>query len=136
MSDKATFGSGICLAPDPGWQLGVASYTLRTLSLSVLHGSPNWSELLIEVLGRLATEWWFSGDRRLRIFLKETWRLSPGFRKFHGYHVSIFHRIRPTDIRELGGAISADRRCGRVITYHNTAPCFYSGRAFRGSLRV
>ena len=42
----------------------------------------------------------------------------------------------PADIRELGGAIFADRRFGRVFTYHNTAPCFYSGRAFRGSLRV
>ena len=42
----------------------------------------------------------------------------------------------PADIRELGGAIFGDRRFGRVFTYHNTAPCFYSGRAFRGSLRV
>ena len=42
----------------------------------------------------------------------------------------------PADIRKLGGAIFADRRFGRVFVYHNTAPCFYSGRAFRGSLRV
>jgi hypothetical protein len=42
----------------------------------------------------------------------------------------------PADIRELGGAIFADRRFGRVFVYHNTAPCFYRGRAFRGSLRV
>ena len=42
----------------------------------------------------------------------------------------------PSDIRELGGAIFADRRFGHVFVYHNTAPCFYSGRAFRGSLRV
>jgi Protein of unknown function (DUF4256) len=42
----------------------------------------------------------------------------------------------PSDIRKLGGAIFADRRFGRVFVYHNTARCFYSGRAFRGSLRV
>ncbi|MFZ0590733.1 MAG: DUF4256 domain-containing protein [Bryobacteraceae bacterium] len=42
----------------------------------------------------------------------------------------------PSDIRELGGAIFADRRFGRVFVYHNTAPCFFSARAFRGSLRV
>jgi len=42
----------------------------------------------------------------------------------------------PSAIRELGGAIFADRRFGHVFVYHNTAPCFYSGRAFRGSLRV
>jgi len=42
----------------------------------------------------------------------------------------------PSDIRALGGAIFGDRRFGHVFVYHNTAPCFYSGRAFRGSLRV
>jgi len=42
----------------------------------------------------------------------------------------------PSDIRKLGGAIFADRRFGHVFVYHNTAPCFYGGRAFRGSLRV
>lgn len=42
----------------------------------------------------------------------------------------------PSDIRELGGAIFADRRFGRVFVSANTAPCFYRGRAFRGSLRV
>lgn len=42
----------------------------------------------------------------------------------------------PDDIRDLGGAIFADRRFGHVFVYHNTAPTFYSSRAFRGSLRV
>ncbi|HKI46878.1 MAG TPA: DUF4256 domain-containing protein [Balneolales bacterium] len=42
----------------------------------------------------------------------------------------------PADIRKLGGAIFCDRRFNHVFVYHNTAPCFYSGRAFRGSLRV
>lgn len=42
----------------------------------------------------------------------------------------------PSDIRKLGCAIFADRRFGHVFVYHNTARCFYSGRAFRGLLRV
>jgi hypothetical protein len=42
----------------------------------------------------------------------------------------------PSDIRELGGALFADYRFGHVFVYHNTAPCFYSGRAFRGALKV
>lgn len=42
----------------------------------------------------------------------------------------------PSDIRELGGAIFCDRRYGKVFVYHNSAPSFYSSRAFRGSLRV
>lgn len=42
----------------------------------------------------------------------------------------------PPEIRALGGAIFADRRYGRVFVYHNSAPSFYSGRAFRGLLRV
>jgi len=42
----------------------------------------------------------------------------------------------PSDIRKLGGAIFADRRYGNVFVYHNSAPTFYSSRAFRGSLRV
>ena len=44
--------------------------------------------------------------------------------------------MTPSDITKLGGAIFADRRFGHVFVYHNTAPCFYRGRAFRGSLRV
>lgn len=42
----------------------------------------------------------------------------------------------PSDIRELGGALFCDRRFDKVFVYHNTAPCFYQGRGFRGSLRV
>jgi len=42
----------------------------------------------------------------------------------------------PSDIRKLGGAIFADRRYGNVFVYHNSAPSYYSARAFRGSLRV
>lgn len=42
----------------------------------------------------------------------------------------------PADIRRLGGAIFGDRRFGRVFIYHNGAESYYSGRGFRGSLRV
>ena len=41
----------------------------------------------------------------------------------------------PSEITKLGGAIFGDRRFGRVFVYHNTAPCFYRGRGFRGSLK-
>ena len=42
----------------------------------------------------------------------------------------------PADIRKLGGARYCDRRYGRVFVGHNGAQSYYSGRAFRGSLRV
>ena len=42
----------------------------------------------------------------------------------------------PSDIRELGGALFADRRYGKVFVYHNSASSYYSARAFQGSLRV
>lgn len=42
----------------------------------------------------------------------------------------------PAEIYGLGGAIFGDRRFGHVFVYHNTAPCFYRGRGFRGLLKV
>jgi hypothetical protein len=42
----------------------------------------------------------------------------------------------PSEIRKLGGALFADFRYGNVFVYHNSAPSYYSTRAFRGSLRV
>ncbi len=42
----------------------------------------------------------------------------------------------PAEIRKLGGAIFGDRRFDRVFVYHNGAESYYSGRGFRGSLRV
>lgn len=42
----------------------------------------------------------------------------------------------PSEIRELGGALFADRRYGHVFVYHNSAPSYYGVRGFRGSLRV
>jgi hypothetical protein len=42
----------------------------------------------------------------------------------------------PPEIRKLGGALFGDRRYGRVFVYHNGAQSYYSGRGFRGSLRV
>ena len=42
----------------------------------------------------------------------------------------------PSDIRELGGALFADHRYGKVFVYHNGAPSYYAARGFRGSIRV
>ncbi len=42
----------------------------------------------------------------------------------------------PERIRDLGGAIFCDRRYTTVFTYHNGADSYYSGRGFRGMLRV
>ena len=42
----------------------------------------------------------------------------------------------PAEIRKLGGALFGDRRFGRVFVYHNGAQSYYSGRGFRGALRV
>jgi hypothetical protein len=42
----------------------------------------------------------------------------------------------PADIRKLGGALYCDRRYGRVFVGYNGAQSYYSGRGFRGSLRV
>ena len=42
----------------------------------------------------------------------------------------------PPEVRTLGGAIFADRRYDHVFVYHNGAESYYTGRGFRGSLRV
>jgi len=42
----------------------------------------------------------------------------------------------PPDIRKLGGALYCDRRYGRVFVGHNGAESYYSGRGFRGWIRV
>jgi len=42
----------------------------------------------------------------------------------------------PAEIRKLGGALYCDRRYGRVFVGHNGAESYYSGRAFRGALKV
>ncbi len=42
----------------------------------------------------------------------------------------------PSDMRRLGGGLFGDRRFGRVFVYHNGAQSYYSGRGFRGALRV
>lgn len=42
----------------------------------------------------------------------------------------------PPAIRALGGAIYGDRRYNRVFIGHNGADSYYSGRGFRGLLRV
>ncbi|HVV02023.1 MAG TPA: DUF4256 domain-containing protein, partial [Verrucomicrobiae bacterium] len=42
----------------------------------------------------------------------------------------------PAEMRKLGGGLFGDRRYGRVFVYHNGAQSYYSGRGFRGLLRV
>lgn len=42
----------------------------------------------------------------------------------------------PPEIRKLGGALYCTRSYGRVFVGSNGAESYYSGRAFRGSLRV
>ncbi len=42
----------------------------------------------------------------------------------------------PKRIRELGGALFADRRYDTVFIYHNGADSYYAARGFRGMLRV
>lgn len=42
----------------------------------------------------------------------------------------------PAEIRKLGGGLYGDRRYNRVFIYHNGAQSYYSGRGFRGCLRV
>lgn len=42
----------------------------------------------------------------------------------------------PADIRELGGALYAERRYRRIFIGHNGAQSYYAVRGFRGSLRV
>jgi hypothetical protein len=44
--------------------------------------------------------------------------------------------MTPASIRELGGAICADFRYGRVFVGHNGAESYYASRGFRGSLRI
>jgi len=44
--------------------------------------------------------------------------------------------LTPSEIRELGGAIFAEFRYGKVFVFHNSAPSYYGARGFRGSLRV
>lgn len=42
----------------------------------------------------------------------------------------------PEDIRAKGGALFCDRRYGHVFVYHNGAQSYYSGRGFRGWLKI
>jgi hypothetical protein len=42
----------------------------------------------------------------------------------------------PAEVRNLGGALFADYRFGKVFVYHNGAESYYGARGFRGWLRV
>jgi hypothetical protein len=42
----------------------------------------------------------------------------------------------PDAIRKKGGALFCDRRYGEVFVYHNGAESYYSGRGFRGFIKL
>lgn len=42
----------------------------------------------------------------------------------------------PRDVRQLGGALFADFRYGRVFVYHNGAESYYAARGFRAVLEI
>jgi hypothetical protein len=42
----------------------------------------------------------------------------------------------PADVRERGGALYGEARCGRIFIGHNGAQSYYAVRGFRGVLRV
>ncbi|MBP9781641.1 DUF4256 domain-containing protein [Candidatus Woesebacteria bacterium] len=42
----------------------------------------------------------------------------------------------PSEIRQLGGALFADRRYNTVFVYHNGASSYYNSRGFRGWLAI
>ena len=42
----------------------------------------------------------------------------------------------PAAIKKTGGALFAERRYDNVFVYHNSAPSFFSVRAFRGALII
>lgn len=44
--------------------------------------------------------------------------------------------LTPPKIRQLGGAIFADRRYNEVFIYHNGAESYYASRGFRALLRI
>ncbi|OGD83191.1 hypothetical protein A2572_01905 [Candidatus Collierbacteria bacterium RIFOXYD1_FULL_40_9] len=42
----------------------------------------------------------------------------------------------PKEVRDLGGAVFADRRYDRVFFYHNGAESYYASRGFRGKVKI
>lgn len=42
----------------------------------------------------------------------------------------------PSDVRQLGGALFAEYRYGKVFIFHNGAGSYYAARGFRGRLAV
>lgn len=44
--------------------------------------------------------------------------------------------LTPPEIRNLGGAVFADFRYGKIFIYHNGAESYYAARGFRGLLRL
>jgi hypothetical protein len=70
----------------------------------------------------------------IELLTEETYR---ELQKFGDFDLKTSSWVKtPSEIRKLGGALFCDRRYDKVFVYHNGAQSYYSGRAFRGSLRV
>ncbi len=68
------------------------------------------------------------------LLTEEHYRALQGVSEFDTKSSSWIHT--PPEIRNLGGALFCDRRYGRVFVYHNSAQSYYSGRGFRGMVKV
>ena len=44
--------------------------------------------------------------------------------------------VTPSEVRELGGALFADRRYNRVFIFHNGAESYYASRGFRCCFKI
>lgn len=70
----------------------------------------------------------------IEILTEEQYRALQNLGKFDMKTSSWIHT--PVEVRNLGGALFADYRYGKVFVYHNGAESYYAARGFRGSLKV
>lgn len=75
-----------------------------------------------------------AGEMGIEILDEEQYRRLQEFGKFDQKTSSWLKT--PESIRKLGGAIFGDYRYGQVFIYHNGAQSYYSGRGFRGLVRI
>lgn len=70
----------------------------------------------------------------IEILTEEEYRM---LQKFGDFDNKTSNWIKtPANIRKLGGALFVDRRFETIFVYHNGAESYYSGRGFRGLVRV